>query len=317
MVGSMIKKPKIALIGAGNIGGTLAYLITLKSLGDIVLLDVTEGVAKGKALDLAQSAAVMGLSATLKGTSDYKDIADADVVIVTAGIARKPNMTRDDIALINADIIKQVAHGIKTYANNAFVIVITNPLDVMTYLMLKESDLDPRMVVGMSGVLDSSRFRHFLAEEFKISVESVSAFVLGMHNDDMLPISRYSTVSGVSIPDLIEMGLCTQDKIDAIVHRTKTGGAEIVSLLQTGSAYYAPATAAIEIAESYIKNQHKVLLCSVYLTGEYGINDACVGVPTVIGSNGVEKIIEVKLDLSETKALKQSVDKVKGMLSRL
>lgn len=309
----MITKPKIALIGAGNIGGMMAYLITLKSLGDVVLLDVADGVAKGKALDIAQSAAVIGSSTILKGTSDYKDIADADVVIVTAGIARKPNMTREDILLVNADVMKQVAHGIKTYANNAFVIVVTNPLDVMTYLMLKESGLDTKMVVGMSGVLDSSRFRHFIAEEFKISVESVSAFVLGMHNDDMLPLPRYSTVSGIPIPDMVEMGLCTQDKIDAIVHRTKTGGAEIVSLLQTGSAYYAPATAAIEIADSYIKNQKKVLLCSAYLTGEYGINDACVGVPVIIGSSGVEKIIEVKLDLSETNTLKQSVDKVKGI----
>ena len=305
---------KIALVGAGNIGGTLALLAGMKELGDIALFDVVEGVPQGKALDLAQLSPVEGFDAKLVGTNDYAAIAGSDVVIVTAGIARKPGMSRDDLIGINTKVITQVAAGIKTHCPNAFVIVITNPLDVMVWVMKEKSGLPANKVVGMAGVLDSARFRYFLAEEFKVSVEDVTAFVLGGHGDTMVPLIRYSAVAGIPVPDLIKMGWSTQERIDKIIQRTRDGGAEIVGLLKTGSAFYAPASSAIQMAEAYLKDKKRVLPCAANLTGQYGINDVYVGVPVVIGAGGVEKIVEIQLNAEEKKMFDHSVNAVRGLI---
>jgi malate dehydrogenase len=306
---------KIALIGAGMIGGTLAHLAAQKEMGDVVLFDIAEGMPAGKALDLSQAAPVEGFDSNLKGTSDYKDIAGADVIIVTAGIARKPGMSRDDLLGINLSVMKAVGEGIKANAPNAFVICITNPLDAMVWALREFSGLPHHMVVGMAGVLDSARFRHFLADEFKVSVEDVTAFVLGGHGDTMVPVIEYSTVAGIPIPDLIKMGWSTQEKIDAIVQRTRSGGGEIVALLGNGSAYYAPATSAIAMAESFLKDKKRVLPCAANLTGQYGVNDLYVGVPVVIGAGGVERIIEIELKADAKANFDVSVDAVKELLA--
>lgn len=313
----MPKRNKIALIGAGQIGGTLALLAGIKELGDIVLFDVMEGVPQGKALDLAQSSPVEDFDAKLKGTNDYKDIAGADVVIITAGVPRKPGMSRDDLLNINTNIIKTVGEGVKAHAPNAFVIVITNPLDVMVGIMQQVSGLKPNKVVGMAGVLDSARFRHFLAEEFNVSVEDVTAFVLGGHGDTMVPLVRYSTIAGIPLPDLVKKGWTTQAKLDAIVQRTRDGGAEIVGLLKTGSAFYAPAASAIQMAESYLKDKRRLLPCAAYLNGEYGVKGIYVGVPVIIGGNGVEKIVEIDLLPDEKAMFDKSVDAVKKLVAEV
>lgn len=313
----MHKRPKISLIGGGNIGGTLAHLIAHKALGDVVLFDLGAGKAKGKALDIAQSATLDGSDVTLRGTGDYADIKDSDVVIITAGIPRKPGMSRDDLVATNAGVMKEVAQGIKKYASNAFVIVITNPLDAMVYVLQKESGLPTNKVVGMAGVLDSARFNLFLAEEFKVSVENVNSFVLGGHGDTMVPLVRYSTVSGIPVPDLIKMGWSTQARIDAIIDRTKNGGGEIVALLETGSAYYAPAASAIEMTESYLHDKRKIMPCAAYLNGEYGEKGIYVGVPVVIGRNGVEKIVEIELNKEEQANFAFSVNAVKDLVKSI
>src|SRR5689334_9763869 len=305
---------KIALIGAGNIGGTLAHLIGLKELGDVALFDVFGGVAAGKALDIMQSGPVDGFDSHMAGGSDYKAIEGGDVVIVTAGFPRTPGMSRDDLIGKNAGVIAQVADGIKTYCPNAFVIVITNPLDAMVWVMQQKSGLPPHMVVGMAGVLDSARFRLFLAHEFNVSVEDVTAFVLGGHGDSMVPLVRYSTVAGIPVPDLVEMGWTTREKVDAIVKRTADGGGEIVKLLEKGSAFYAPAASAIAMAESYLKDKKRVLPCAAYLTGQYGILDLYVGVPVVIGAGGVERIVEIELNEAEKAAFHKSCDAVKDLI---
>ncbi len=306
---------KIALVGAGNIGGTLAHLVGLKELGDVVLFDVFAGVAAGKALDIMQSGPVDGFDSNMVGSSDYAAIAGADVVIVTAGFPRQPGMSRDDLVAKNAGVIATVAEGIKTYAPDAFVIVITNPLDAMVWVMQQKSGLPPERVVGMAGVLDSARFRLFLAQEFNVSVEDVTAFVLGGHGDTMVPLVRYSTVAGIPVPDLIEMGWTTQEKIDAIVNRTANGGGEIVKLLERGSAFYAPAASAIAMAESFLHDKKRVLPCAAYLTGQYGINDLYVGVPVVIGAGGVERIVEIKLSASEQEAFEKSCASVVELIT--
>jgi malate dehydrogenase len=305
---------KIALIGAGMIGGTLAHLAAQKELGDIVLFDIVDGIPQGKALDLAQSGPVEGFDVNLKGTSNYKDIKGADVCIVTAGIARKPGMSRDDLLAINLKVMKAVGEGIKKHAPKAFVICITNPLDAMVWALREFSGLPHNMVVGMAGVLDSARFRHFLAEEFKVSVEDVTAFVLGGHGDTMVPVVEYSTVAGIPIPDLIKMGWSTKANIDAIVARTRSGGGEIVGLLKTGSAYYAPATSAIAMAESFLKDKKRLLPCAANLTGQYGIKNLYVGVPVVIGAGGVERIVEIELKKGAQKNFDVSVAAVKELL---
>ena len=305
---------KIALVGAGNIGGTLAHLIGLKELGDVVLFDVFGGVAAGKALDIMQSAPVDGFDTRMVGTSDYAAIAGADIVIVTAGFPRMPGMSRDDLLAKNAEVIGQVAAGIRDHAPDAFVIVITNPLDVMVWVMQQRSGLPASKVVGMAGVLDSSRFRHFLADEFKVSVEDVTAFVLGGHGDTMVPLTRYSTVAGIPIPDLVRMGWTTQERIDAIVARTANGGGEIVKLLEKGSAFYAPAASAIAMAESYLRDKRRVLPCAVLLDGQYGQSGFYVGVPVVIGANGVERIIEVEFTDDERAAFDASCGAVKKLV---
>jgi malate dehydrogenase len=305
---------KIALIGGGMIGGTLAHLAGLKELGDITVFDIAEGLPQGKSLDIAQSGPVEGFDAKLTGTNKYEAIEGADVVIVTAGVPRKPGMSRDDLLEINLKVMAQVGAGIAKYAPKAFVICITNPLDVMVWALQKYSGLPGHMVIGMAGVLDSSRFRHFLAEEFNVSVEDVTAFVLGGHGDTMVPLTRYSTVAGIPVPDLVQMKWTTQQRIDQIVQRTRDGGAEIVGLLKTGSAYYAPATSAIAMADSYLKDKKRVLPCAAQLTGQYGVDNLYVGVPVVIGSQGVERIVEIKLDSDEKAAFKKSVDAVKGLM---
>lgn len=304
---------KIALIGGGNIGGTLAHLAALKELGDIVIFDIVDGLPQGKALDLAQSGSIEGFNATLSGTSDYADLAGSDVVIVTAGVARKPGMSRDDLLAINTKVMGSVGEGIKGHCPDAFVICITNPLDAMVWALQKLTGLPTNMVVGMAGVLDSARFQHFLAEEFKVSVEDVTAFVLGGHGDTMVPSLRYSTVAGIPLPDLVEMGWTTAERLDEIVQRTRDGGAEIVGLLKTGSAYYAPASAAIAMAESYLKDKKRVLPCAAHLDGEYGVKDLYVGVPAVIGAGGVERIVEVKLDANEAEMFAKSVAAVREL----
>jgi len=305
---------KIALIGAGNIGGTLAHLVGLKELGDVVLFDVFPGVAAGKALDIMQSGPVDGFDAEMAGAGDYSAIKGADVVIVTAGFPRTPGMSRDDLIGKNAGVIAQVAEGIKQHCPDAFVIVITNPLDAMVWVMREKSGLPHEKVVGMAGVLDSSRFRLFLAQEFGVSVEDVTAFVLGGHGDTMVPLTRYSTVAGIPVPDLIKMGWTTQEKIDAIVTRTANGGGEIVKLLEKGSAFYAPAASAIAMAESYLKDKKRVLPCAAWLTGQYGIADLYVGVPVVIGANGVERIIEVEFTADEKAAFEKSCASVRDLI---
>jgi len=307
-------RKKIALIGGGQIGGTLAHLAALKEMGDVVLFDIVEGLPQGKSLDLAQSAPVEGYNAAMKGANDYEDIAGADVVIVTAGVPRKPGMSRDDLLGINLKVMKAVGEGIGKYAPDAFVICITNPLDAMVWALQKFSGLPTNKVCGMAGVLDSSRFSHFLAEEFNVSVQDVTTFVLGGHGDTMVPLTRYSTVAGIPVPDLVKMGWSTQEKIDQIVQRTRDGGAEIVGLLKTGSAFYAPATSAIEMAESYLKDKRRLLPCAAYLSGEYGLNDMYVGVPTIIGENGIEKIVEIDLQGEEKSGFDHSVDAVKGLM---
>ncbi|MCA1749132.1 MAG: malate dehydrogenase [Parasphingopyxis sp.] len=307
-------RKKIALIGAGMIGGTLAHLAAMKELGDVVLFDIAEGMPQGKALDLAQAGPVEGYDAALKGTQDYADIAGADVCIVTAGVPRKPGMSRDDLLGINLKVMKAVGEGIKNHAPDAFVICITNPLDAMVWALREFSGLPHEKVVGMAGVLDSARFRHFLAEEFDVSVEDVTAFVLGGHGDTMVPVAQYSTVAGIPVPDLIEMGWSSQEKIDAIIDRTRKGGGEIVGLLGNGSAFYAPATAAIMMAESYLKDKKRVLPAAAHLTGQYGVDDLYVGVPVVIGANGVDRIVEIALDDEAKAGFQVSVDAVKELI---
>jgi malate dehydrogenase len=305
---------KIALLGAGQIGGTLALLAGLKELGDIVLFDIVDGVPQGKALDLAESGPVEGFDAKLAGTSTYAGIEGADVVIVTAGVPRKPGMSRDDLLGTNLKVMEQVGAGIKKYAADAFVICITNPLDAMVWALQRASGLPRKKVVGMAGVLDSARFRHFLAEEFDVSVKDVTAFVLGGHGDDMVPLVRYSGVAGVPLPDLIKMGWTTQEKVDAIVERTRKGGGEIVALLKTGSAFYAPAASAIAMAESYLKDKKRVLPCAAYLTGQYGVDDLYVGVPAVIGAGGIERVVEIDLNKAERAMFEKSIESVRTLV---
>ncbi|UIJ45944.1 malate dehydrogenase [Sphingomonas cannabina] len=307
-------RKKIALIGAGNIGGTLAHLAALKGLGDIVLFDVVEGVPQGKALDLSQCGPVEGFDAKITGSNDYADIAGADVIIVTAGVARKPGMSRDDLLGINLKVMKAVGEGIAQNAPDAFVICITNPLDAMVWALREFSGLPHQKVVGMAGVLDSARFTTFLAEEFNVSVQDVNSFVLGGHGDTMVPVLEYSTVSGIPVSDMIKMGFSTKERIDEIVKRTRGGGGEIVALLKTGSAYYAPATSAIAMAESYLYDQKRVLPAAVHLTGQYGVDDLYVGVPCIIGAGGVEKVVEIALSDEAKANLQVSVDAVKELL---
>jgi malate dehydrogenase len=307
-------RQKIAMIGAGQIGGTLAQLVGLKELGDGVLFDVAEGVPQGKALDLVQAGPVHGYDAKIAGTNSYEAIEGADVCIVTAGVPRKPGMSRDDLLGINLKVMEQVGAGIKKYAPNAFVICITNPLDAMVWALQKYCGLPRHMVVGMAGVLDSSRLRYFLADEFNVSVEDVSAFVLGGHGDEMVPMIRYSTVAGIPLPDLIKMGWTTQARVDEIFERTRKGGGEIVSLLKTGSAFYAPAASAIDMAESYLRDKKRVLPCATWLNGEYGLKDIYVGVPVVIGEKGVERIVEIDLNGAERGMFEKSVASVQGLI---
>jgi len=307
-------RKKIALIGAGNIGGTLAHLAAQKELGDIVLFDVAEGVPQGKALDLSQCGPVEGFDAKITGTNDYADIAGADVIIVTAGVPRKPGMSRDDLLGINLNVMKAVGEGIKNNAPGAFVICITNPLDAMVWALREYSGLPHNMVAGMAGVLDSARFSHFIADEFQVSVRDVNTFVLGGHGDTMVPIPAYSTVNGIPVPDLIKMGLSTQERIDAIVKRTRGGGGEIVALLKTGSAFYAPAASGIAMAEAYLNDQKRILPSAAWVQGEYGLTDLYVGVPVMIGAGGVEKVMEIELDDEAKGYLKVSVDAVNELL---
>ena len=306
---------KIALIGAGNIGGTLAHLIGLKELGDVVMFDVFGGVAAGKALDLMQSSPVDGFDSAMSGGNDYAAIAGSDVVIVTAGFPRMPGMSRDDLLTKNAGVIAEVAAGIKAHCPDAFVIVITNPLDVMVSVMQQKSGLPANKVIGMAGVLDSSRLQLFLAQEFNVYVQDVTAFVLGGHGDTMVPLIRYSTVAGIPVPDLIKMGWTTQERIDAIVERTANGGGEIVKLLERGSAFYAPAASAISMAEAYLKDKRRVLPCAALLTGQYGVDGLYIGVPVVIGKNGIEKIVEIELNEAEQAAFDKSCGAVRALIA--
>jgi malate dehydrogenase len=307
-------RPKIALIGAGQIGGTLAHLVALKELGDVVLFDIAEGIPEGKALDIASSGPSEGFDAALRGTQSYEDIAGADVCIVTAGVPRKPGMSRDDLLGINLKVMKSVGEGIRDHAPDAFVICITNPLDAMVWALREFSGLPHEKVCGMAGVLDSARFRHFLSLEFGVSMKDVTAFVLGGHGDTMVPLARYSTVGGIPLPDLVAMGWTSQEKLDKIIQRTRDGGAEIVGLLKTGSAFYAPATSAVEMAEAYLKDQKRVLPCAAYVDGALGLKGMYVGVPTVIGAGGVEKVINIKLSKDEQAMFDNSVNAVKGLV---
>ncbi|MBP1805337.1 malate dehydrogenase [Rubellimicrobium aerolatum] len=307
-------RPKIALIGAGQIGGTLAHLAAIKELGDVILFDIAEGTPQGKALDIAQSGPSARFDASLKGANSYEEIAGADVCIVTAGVPRKPGMSRDDLLGINLKVMKSVGEGLKAHAPNAFVICITNPLDAMVWALREFSGLPHHMVCGMAGVLDSARFRHFLSTEFGVSMKDVTAFVLGGHGDTMVPLVRYSTVAGIPLPDLVTMGWTTQERLDSIVQRTRDGGAEIVGLLKTGSAFYAPAQSAIEMAEAYLKDQKRVLPCAAHVSGAYGLDGMYVGVPTVIGAGGIEKVIEISMDDAEQAMFQKSVDAVKGLV---
>jgi malate dehydrogenase len=307
-------RAKIALIGAGQIGGTLALLAGLKELGDVVLFDVVEGVPQGKSLDIAEASPVLGFDAKFAGTNSYESIEGADVVIVTAGVPRKPGMSRSDLLGINLKVMEQVGAGIRKYAPDAFVICITNPLDAMVWALQKASGLPTQKVVGMAGVLDSARFRYFLADEFDVSVEDVIAFVLGGHGDDMVPLVRYSGVAGIPLPDLVKMKWTTQERLDAIVERTRKGGGEIVNLLKTGSAFYAPAASAIAMAESYLKDQKRVLPAAAALKGQYGVKDMFVGVPVVIGAKGVEKVVKIRLNGAEKAMLEKSVASVQTLI---
>ena len=307
-------RKKIALIGSGQIGGTLAHLAVLKELGDIVLFDIADGIPQGKALDIAESSPISNFDANIIGTSSYEDIKDSDVCIVTAGVPRKPGMSRDDLLSINLRVMKSVGDGIKKYAPNSFVICITNPLDAMVWALQKYSGLPPENVVGMAGVLDSGRFSYFLAEEFNVSVKDVQTFVLGGHGDTMVPLVRYSTVGGIPIPDLVKMGWSSQQKIDQIVQRTRDGGAEIVALLKTGSAFYAPAASAIKMVESQLRDQKRIIPCAANLSGQYGFKDIYVGVPTIIGNKGVEKIIEINLNDIEKLNFSKSIESVKNLI---
>ena len=305
---------KIALIGSGMIGGTLAHMIGLKELGDVVMFDIAEGIPQGKGLDIAESSPVDGFDARFTGVNDYSAIEGADVCIVTAGVPRKPGMSRDDLLGINLKVMEQVGAGIRKYAPKAFVICITNPLDAMVWALQRFSGLPKTHVVGMAGILDSARFRYFLAEEFKVSVEDVTAFVLGGHGDSMVPLVRYSTVAGIPLPDLIKMGWTTKEKLDKIVQRTRDGGAEIVNLLKAGSAFYAPAAAGIAMAESYLRDKKRVLPCAAYLNGEFGVRDLYVGTPVVIGAKGVERIVEIELNSAEREMFDKSVAAVRGLV---
>jgi malate dehydrogenase len=307
-------RKKIALIGGGQIGGTLAHLAALKELGDVVMFDIAEGLPQGKSLDLSQAGPIDGFNARLKGTNDYADIKGADVVIVTAGVPRKPGMSRDDLIGINTKVMGQVGAAIKEHCPGAFVIAITNPLDVMVWVLREACGLPGNRVVGMAGVLDSARFRYFIAEELGVSVEDVTAFVLGGHGDTMVPSIRYTTVAGIPLPDIIKMGWTSQAKVDAIVQRTRDGGAEIVNLLKTGSAFYAPASAAISMAEAYLLDKKRVLPCAALLSGQYGVKDLYVGVPVVLGAGGVEKIVEISLDPSEKAAFDKSCAAVRELI---
>ena len=307
-------RPRIALIGAGQIGGTLAHLAAIKEMGDVILFDIVEGVPQGKSLDIAEAGPVAGFDASLKGTNDYADIAGADVCIVTAGVPRKPGMSRDDLLGINLKVMKAVGDGIKAHAPDAFVICITNPLDAMVWALREYSGLPHAKVCGMAGVLDSARFRHFLSLEFEVSMRDVTAFVLGGHGDTMVPLVRYSTVGGIPLPDLVEMGWTTQERLDAIVQRTRDGGAEIVGLLGTGSAFYAPATSAIEMATAYLGDQKRLLPCAAHVDGAFGLKDMYVGVPTVIGAGGIERIVEIDLSKDERAMFDKSVAAVGGLV---
>ena len=298
---------KIALVGAGNIGGTLAHLAGLKGLGDVVLFDVVDGLPQGKSLDIAESSPVEGFDARFSGAANYAAIKGADAVVVTAGVARRPGMSRDDLLEVNCKVMQAVGAGIRKHCPDAFVICITNPLDAMVWALREAANLPPERVVGMAGILDSARFRYFLAEEFDVSVEDVTAFVLGGHGDSMVPLARYSTVAGIPLPDLVKMGWTTKKRVDEIVRRTRGGGAEIVGLLKTGSAFYAPASAAIQMAEAFLRDRKRVLPCAAYLTGEYGVNGLYVGVPVVIGAGGVERVVEIALNRTERKRFDASV----------
>jgi len=311
----MAARKKIGLVGAGNIGGTLAHLAVNKELGDVVLFDVVEGLPQGKALDIAQACAVEGVDASIKGTNDYKDLEGADVVIVTAGIARKPGMSRDDLVATNTGIVSTVAENLKKFCPNAFVIVITNPLDAMVWVMQQKTGFDPKKVVGMAGVLDSARFSYFLAEAFKTSQKDITTFVLGGHGDTMVPMVSYSTVAGIPLPDLVKMNWIKQDALDKMVQRTRDGGAEIVGLLKTGSAFYAPAASAIKMATSYLRDEKQLLPCAAYLNGEYDQKDIYVGVPCIIGANGVEKIVEIALPDEQKKQFEHSVAAVRELVA--
>ena len=304
---------KIALIGSGNIGGTLAHLAAIKELADVTLFDIAEGVPQGKALDLAQSGPVESFDTNISGSNEYNCLSGSDVVIVTAGVARKPGMSRDDLVEINTKVMKQVGQGIKENCPDAFVICITNPLDAMVGVLQRASGLPTNMVVGMAGVLDSARFRHFLAEEFNVSVSDVTAFVLGGHGDTMVPLARYSAVAGIPVPDLVKMGWSNQEKIDQIVQRTRDGGAEIVGLLKTGSAFYAPASAAIQMAEAFLKDKKKLLPCAAYVDGQYQLDGLYVGVPVIIGNKGVERIVEIDFTPEEKEMFDHSVSAVKQL----
>jgi len=308
-------RPKIALIGAGQIGGTLAHLAAIKELGDVILFDIAEGTPQGKALDIAQSGPIEGFDATLKGANSYADIAGADVCIVTAGVPRKPGMSRDDLLGINLKVMKAVGEGLKEHAPNAFVICITNPLDAMVWALREFSGLPHNKVVGMAGVLDAGRFRHFLATEFNVSMKDVTAFVLGGHGDTMVPLARYSTVAGIPLPDLVKMGWTTQEKLDSIIQRTRDGGAEIVGLLKTGSAFYAPAASAIEMAEAYLKDQKRLLPVAAFVDRAFGLDGMYVGVPVIIGAGGVERLVEIQMDEAEQAMFQKSVDAVKGLVA--
>ena len=308
-------RPKIALIGAGQIGGTLAHLAAIKELGDVILFDIAEGTPQGKALDIAEAGPVERFDADLRGVNDYADIAGADVCIVTAGVPRKPGMSRDDLLAINLKVMKAVGEGIRDNAPDAFVICITNPLDAMVWALREYSGLPREKVVGMAGILDSARFRHFLSEEFDVSMRDVSAFVLGGHGDTMVPLVRCSTVAGIPLPDLVAMGWTSQENLDAIVQRTRDGGAEIVGLLKTGSAFYAPASSAIEMAEAYLKDQRRLLPCAAWVEGAYGLDGMYVGVPTIIGANGIERVVAIELNRDEQAMFDKSVESVRGLVS--
>ncbi|RDD34786.1 malate dehydrogenase [Wolbachia endosymbiont of Cylisticus convexus] len=309
------QRKKISLIGAGNIGGTLAHMIALRELGDVVLLDISNGIPQGKALDIAESSPIDGFNVNIIGTNRYEDIKNSDAIIITAGIARKPGMSRDDLLQTNAAVMKEVGGNIKKHSPNAFVIVVTNPLDAMVSVVHKSSNLPTNMIVGMAGVLDSARFRYFLASELNISIEDVSAFVLGGHGDTMVPLINCASIAGISLLQIVNMGLITQKKVDEIVERTRNGGKEIVDLLKSGSAYYAPASSAICMLESYLKDKRRILPCAVYLNGEYGMKDLFIGVPAIIGKNGIEKVLEVKMNDSEQEMFNKSVNAVKELVN--